>query len=175
MKAATAVAKGIIPDVTPRQALWLDFYRALGSRNFVRAAALARRLGIDEERIKRIERDALRQFIAEYQNCSAAARLCADYCITAEEFVRLTEEILGRKEFESSRTFTLRSGKPAHLSIAEQIRSFATRQIEILAERERRGAGRGGWSRLVSVAKSWLNRLSNPWQGGFPHSGPAYG
>src|ERR1043165_8897485 len=132
MKAATAVAKGTIPDVTPRQALWLDFYRALGRPNFVRAVALARRLGIDEERIKRIERDALRQFIGEYQNFDAAARLCADYCITAEGLVRLTDEILGRKESQSPRAFTMRSGKPIHLSVAEQICSFASQQVELL-------------------------------------------
>jgi hypothetical protein len=175
MKAATAAAKGMIPDVTPRQALRLEFYRALGSRNFVRAVALARRLGIEEERTERIKRDALRQFIGEYQNFDAAARLCADYCITAEGLVRLTDEILARKESESPRAFTMRSGKPEHLSVAEQIRSFALRQIELLKERERRGAGRSGWSKMISAAKSWLERLSNPWQGGFPHGGPAYG
>jgi hypothetical protein len=175
MEAATAIARDMIPTAQPRQALWLDFYRALARRNFACAVVLARQLGVEEERIRRIQRDALKQFIAEYQNFDAAARLCAEYHITAEEFVALIEEILKRKELESQRTFTMRSGHPAHLSVAEQIRIFARRQIELLRKGERRGAHAGWRKRLVAAIKSWLDRLSNPWQGGFPHGGLAYG
>jgi hypothetical protein len=165
----------MIPTARPQQALWLDFHRALARRNFVRAVDLARQLGIDEERIRRIQRDALKQFIAEYQNFDAAAGLHADYRITAEEFDALINEILERKELESQRTFTMRSGKPAHVSVAEQTRDFARRQTELLNKGGRRSAPERFWKRLVTALKSWLDRMSNPWQGGFPHGGLSYG
>lgn len=175
MEAVTAMAIDMIPTDRPRQSLWPDFYRALAQRNFVRAVDLARRLGIDEERIRRIQRDALKQFIAEYQNFDAVARLCAEYHITTEEFVALIEEILKRKELESQRTFTMRSGNQAHLSVAEQIRNFARRQIDLLKIGERRPASESWRKRLVSALKSWFDRMSSPWQGGFPHGNPSYG
>jgi hypothetical protein len=161
MKAATAMARDVITTDQPRQALWLDFCRALDSRNFVRAVGLARELNIDEERIRRIQRDALKQFIAEYQNFDAAARLCAEYHITTEEFVALIEEILKRKELETRTTFATRAGRPEHLSIAEQIRSFARRQVECLKKSERRRANEGWRQRPDSAIKSWLDRLSS--------------
>jgi hypothetical protein len=175
MQAATTIAETANPTVQPREVLWLEFYRALAQRNFVRAVTQARRLGNDEERIRRIERDALRQFLAEYQNFDGATRLCADYCISAEELSRLTAEVLKRQELEAQTTFTMQSGQLAHLSIAQQIRNYARRQIESLKQRERRAAAEEGvWSRLVSTVKDWRNRLSTPWRGGFPQGGPAY-
>lgn len=175
MKATNALAGEMMADDLSRQELRLEFNCALGNRNFVRAVNLARQLGIAEERIRRIERDALKQFIAEYQNFEAAARLCADYCITAEEFLCLVDEVLKRKELETQRTFAMRFGKAAHLSIAEQIREFARRQIEALKQGESHRAGEGRWKKLASVFKSWFDRWFNPWQGGFRPGGPAYG
>jgi hypothetical protein len=167
MQAATTIAETANPTVQPREVLWLEFYRALAQRKFVRAVTQARRLGNDE--------DALRQFLAEYQNFDGATRLCADYCISAEELSRLTAEVLKRQELEAQTTFTMQSGQLAHLSIAQQIRNYARRQIESLKQRERRAAAEEGvWSRLVSTVKDWRNRLSTPWRGGFPQGGPAY-
>ncbi len=174
MKATNALAGEMIADDCSRE-LWLEFNRALGNRNFVRAVNLARQLGVAEERIRSLERDALKQFIAEYQNFEAAARLCADYCITAEELLCLVDEVLKHKELETQRTFAMRFGKAAHMSIAEQIREYARRQIELLKQGERHRAGEGYWKKLASVFKSWFNRWFNPWQGGFRPSGPTYG
>ena len=170
MKTATAITGDLIPSIEPRQALWLEFYRALAGRNFIRAIDLARRLGIGEERIRLIQRDALKLFIAEYQNFDAATELCADYCITADEFAALIEEVLKRNELTSRRTFTMRSGKPAHVSVAEQIREFAQRQIEFLKKYERRRSTRSWWRRLVSAVKSRFDWRSGLWR----HGGPAY-
>jgi hypothetical protein len=160
----------MILTIEPQQALWLDFYRALARRNFVRAEDLSRRLGVDEERVRRIQRDALKWFIAECQNFDAAARLCAEYNFTAEEFAALIEEILRRDELASRRTFTMRSGNPAHVSGAEQIREFAQRQNESLKKCERRRFHKSRWRRLVSAVKSWFDwRSGLRWPGG-----PAY-
>jgi hypothetical protein len=170
MKAATVKTSDMIPSIEPRQALWLDFYRALARRNFVRAEDLSRRLGIDEDRVRRIQRDALKWFIAEYQNFDAAAHLCAEYRITAEEFTLLIEEILKSNEMTSRLTFTMRSGNPAHVSVAEQIREFAQQQIESLKKCERRRSHKRWWRRLVSAVKSRFDRRSGLWRPG----GPAY-
>jgi hypothetical protein len=89
MNAATVGAEEQVPALTPRQTLWLDFYRALGQRNFVRALALARRLGFAEERLRRLERDTLKQCMVDFQNFDAASQLCADYCLTADELAAL--------------------------------------------------------------------------------------
>lgn len=175
MKTVTAGTRETIPTTQPRQALWLDFQRALDGHNFVRAAGLARELSLDEGYVRRVERDALKQYIAEYQNFDAASRLRADYRVTAEELAALTEEALKGRELESQRTLTMRSGKPEHLNVTEQIRGFARRELEPLKKRERREAGEGIWKRLKSFIKSWLDRWFNPWQGGFPHGGPACG
>jgi hypothetical protein len=158
------------PAIEPRQALWLDFYRALAGRNFIRAIDLARRLGIGEERIRLIRRDALKLLIAEYQNFDAATKLCVDYRITAEEFAALIEEILKSNGLAARRTFTMRSGNPAHLSVAEQIREFAQQQIESLKTCERRRSHRSWRRRLLSAVKSWFD-----WRSGLRRpGGPAY-
>jgi hypothetical protein len=170
MKMADAKTRDMIPNIEQRQALWVDFYRALAGRNFVRAEDLSRRLDIDEERVRRIRRDALKWFIAEYQNFDAATRLCAEYCITAEEFAALIQEILKRDELASRRTFIMRSGNPAHVSVAEQIREFAQQQIESLKKWERRRSHKSRWRRLVSAVKSKFDLRSGLWGPG----GPAY-
>jgi hypothetical protein len=161
MNAATTRTRDLIPALAPRQALWLDFYRALSCRNFVRALDLARRLGIDEERARSIERDALRQFIAEYRNFDAAAELCAEYRFSAGDVAVLTDEILKSKNLESQQTFTMLSGAPMYLSVAEQIRVFARQQVELLMERERLGADEGKLRSLIATIKSHLRRLFN--------------
>jgi len=58
-------------------------------------------------------RDMLKRFIAEYQNFDMATRLCADYCITAEELDALTKRVLKRKVSKSHLTFVMRSGQDA--------------------------------------------------------------
>ncbi|HZS03730.1 MAG TPA: hypothetical protein VFD58_02565 [Blastocatellia bacterium] len=119
--------------VTPaqgREAQWYEFYRALAERNFVRAGDLAGQLNVDAKRVRRIRRDAVRQFMAEYQNYEGAARLIAEYGLTAEEVRELADELAVRPELASKQTFSLQSGSPAHLSVAEQIRRFAGKQIE---------------------------------------------
>jgi hypothetical protein len=166
MKTATAMTGDLIPTIDPRQALWQEFYRALAGRNFIRAIDLARRLDISEERIRFIQRDALKLLIAEYQNFDAATILCADYCITAEEFSALIEEVLRGKELTSRRTFTMRSGNPAHLSVAEQIREYAQQQIESLKKRERRRSHKSRWRRALLAVKSWFD-----WRSGLRRPG----
>ncbi len=52
-------------------------------------------------------RQALKHLIAEYRNFDSATRLCADYCITAEEIAALTAETMKRKE--SRPTFAMQS------------------------------------------------------------------
>jgi hypothetical protein len=169
MKVAIAMTKDKIPTIEPRQALWLDFFRALAGRNFVRAVDLSRRLAVDEERVRRIQRDALKWLIAECQNFDAAARLCAEYRFTADEFAALIEEILKSNDLTLRRTFSMRSGDPAHVIVAEQIREFAQRHIEFLKKCERR-SNMSWWRRLVSAVKSWFD-----WRSGLRRpGGPAY-
>ncbi|HKX32137.1 MAG TPA: hypothetical protein VJ302_30905 [Blastocatellia bacterium] len=157
----TARSEDSIPAGAPRQALWLDFYHALARRNFIRAVDLAHRLGINEERARRIERDALKQFIAEYRNFDAAEDLCREFRFSSGEFAALTDEILNSSDLESQSNFTMRSGTPAYLSVAQQIRGFARRQIELLRTRERRHAEDGRQKRWVAAIKSNLGRLFN--------------
>ncbi|HWQ36079.1 MAG TPA: hypothetical protein VNQ79_24795 [Blastocatellia bacterium] len=157
-----------------REGLWLEFNRALAGRNFVRAVALAGELKLDELRVRRIQLDALRQFIAEYQNFDGAGRLCAEYCITADELAALAEELIGQKQSEAQPTLALQGGRAAYLSIAEQIRSFAQRQTAVLRQREGSRGRSGWWKRATSAVRSWFDRLSALWRGGgFPHGGLA--
>jgi hypothetical protein len=170
MTVAIAMTKDRIPTIEPRQALWLDFFRALTGRNFIHAVELSRRLAVDEGRVRRIQRDALKWLIAECQNFDAAARLCAEYRFTADEFAALIEEILKSNELTSRRTFTMRRGYPAHVSVAEQIREFARQQIESLKKCERRRSNKRWRRRLLSAVKSRFD-----WWSGFRRpGGPAY-
>jgi hypothetical protein len=54
------------------------------------------------------------------------------------------------------------------MNIAQQIREFAERRIEVLNECERGRSAESQWKKLVTVFKTWSDHWSNPWQGGFP-------
>jgi len=58
-------------------------------------------------------RNSLKWFIAEFRNFDIATRLCADYCITPDEFDALSKRILKRKESKSHLTLIMRSGQDA--------------------------------------------------------------
>jgi hypothetical protein len=173
MKAATATAAHRVP--AGRAGLWLEFYRALARRNFVRAVETGRALGLDEQRLRPIQHDALRQFLAEYQNFDGAARLCADYCLTAEELSALAADLIARKKLDAQTTFSQRTGRHAYLSVAAQIRAFVARQAPALRGRAGRSAGAAWWKKMTSKVRSWLDRLSGQWRGGgFPQGGLAW-
>jgi len=55
--------------------------------------------------------DALKRLMAEYGNFDAARRLCADYCITADEIARLIDNTPKPKRSKSRLTFVVRSDK----------------------------------------------------------------
>jgi hypothetical protein len=55
--------------------------------------------------------DALKRLLAEYGNFDAARRLCADYCITCVDVVRLIDEAPKPKSSKSRLTFVVRSDK----------------------------------------------------------------
>lgn len=170
MKTVIAMTRDINPAIEPRHALWLDFHHALNRRNFVRAVDLSSRLDIDDERVRNIQRDALKWFIAECQNFDAAVRLCAEYRITADEFAALIDEILELDELASRRTFTMWSGNPGHVSVAEQIREFTQQQIESLKIRQRRRSHKSRLRRLLPAVKSWFD-----WRSGLRRpGGPAF-
>jgi hypothetical protein len=42
--------------------------------------------------------DTLKRFIDEYRNFDAASRLCADYCVTADDFASLIDDNPKRKQ-----------------------------------------------------------------------------
>ncbi len=115
-----------------------EFERERARGNFVRAASLAQQLSLDEQTVRELQRAALGQFLAEFQNFEGAAKLIEDYGFTAEELHQLVEQQLARPELAAQRAFSLFSGKPEHLSIAEQIRRFAEQQISRLKKRERK-------------------------------------
>ena len=56
-------------------------------------------------------RYALKQLMAEYENFDTARRLCADYCITANEISLLINEIPKPKKSKSRLTFVMRADK----------------------------------------------------------------
>lgn len=156
MRAATAMAKETVHASAPRAGQWWEFERTLAGRNFVRAVALARELGVDAERVKGLQRDALRQFLAEYRNFQGASKLLADYGFTASELQELSEELLQRKELASERTFAWQAGKPTTLSVAEQIRNFAQ---TVLRSRRRRKV-LGWWKSLRELGRTWTEQLA---------------
>ena len=168
MSVATVMTRVSERIITPRQSLWINFFSALSQRNYVRALALADRLNLEEERIAAIKRDAIKQFIAEYQNFDAATRLCADYCLTVEEMAELVAEILKDQELETMHSFTVQIGKPAHLSIAEQIRVFARQYNANVNRRKRSLKLREWWKIITERVRAWFDRFMRPWHGGFP-------
>lgn len=60
-----------------------------------------------------ISHDALKRLIDEYENFDTASRLCADYCITANEIALLIDEIPKPKKSKSKSrlTFVMRADK----------------------------------------------------------------
>jgi hypothetical protein len=54
---------------------------------------------------------ALRRLLDECDNFDTARRLCADYCITGDEVVRLIDGIPKPKRSKSRLTFVVRSDK----------------------------------------------------------------
>src|ERR1051325_10726207 len=102
-----------------------EFERARASSNFVRAAFIGRQLPADRAVIEELECAAIKQFLIEYQNFEGAARLITEYGFTARQFRNLIDEILAMPELASRQTFSLCAGRPAHLSLVEQIRFFA--------------------------------------------------
>jgi hypothetical protein len=54
---------------------------------------------------------ALKRLLDEYDNFDTARRLCADYCITGDEVVRLIDGIPKPKRSKSRLTFVVRSDK----------------------------------------------------------------
>jgi hypothetical protein len=174
MRAATVTVKEKAPTVTTREGLWLELFLTLAGRNFVRAVTLARELGIEEERIKRLQRDALKQFLAEYRNFPGASKLVAEYGFTATELQELSEELLRREVLSKERTFAWHAGKPTTLSVADQIRNFVRQQSEALRRREGHNAA-VWWKNLAATVRAWLDQFSTPWRGHFPHGGLASG
>ena len=54
---------------------------------------------------------ALKQLLAKYENFDTARRLCADYCITADEIALLINEIPKPKKSKPRLTFVMRADK----------------------------------------------------------------
>jgi hypothetical protein len=54
-------------------------------------------------------RAVLKRLLDEYENFDAARRLCADYCITADDIARLMDEISPSRRSKSRLTFAIRS------------------------------------------------------------------
>jgi hypothetical protein len=160
--------------VQPWQNQWSEFHRALDLRNYARAAFLARRLHIEEDRVRQIELNVLKQFLTEYRNFDAASAICADYCFTIEELQRLVEEALKDKSLESEQTLVFVGGRERRVSVADQIRQFAYQEIQIIEQNLHDGSEESRWKKFAAAFKSWFDRWSWPWGGGFPSGGPAY-
>ena len=62
-----------------------------------------------------ISHSALKRLLDEYENFDAASRLCADYCIDANEIARLIDEVPKRKRFKLRLTFAARPHKAVDL------------------------------------------------------------
>jgi len=56
-------------------------------------------------------RDALKRLMDEYESFDAARRLCADYCITAGDVIRLIDGSPKPKRSKSRLAFFVRSDK----------------------------------------------------------------
>jgi hypothetical protein len=54
-------------------------------------------------------RAVLKRLLDEYENFDAARRLCADYCITADDIILLMDEISTSIRSKSRLTFAIRS------------------------------------------------------------------
>jgi hypothetical protein len=65
-----------------------------------------------------IPRDALKRLMIEYEDFDTASRLCADYCITADDLAALIREIPKPKRSKSSLTSNMRSDMPMDMGQA---------------------------------------------------------
>jgi hypothetical protein len=65
-----------------------------------------------------ISRDALKRLMDEYENYDAASRLCADYCITANDVALLIDGIPKPKKSKSRLTFVMRSDQTVDIGEA---------------------------------------------------------
>jgi hypothetical protein len=65
-----------------------------------------------------IPRDALKRLMIEYEEFDTASRLCADYCITADDLAALIREIPKPKRSKSSLTSNMRSDTPMDMGQA---------------------------------------------------------
>lgn len=158
MQTAIVMAKAhttIEPD------LWQEFQRALAHRRFIRALELARQLSMDEQCVRALQREVLRQFLVEYQNFDGANRLQAEYGLTAEELTVLMNELLQDKELETQTTFSWQTGKPVYLSVATQLRLFFTAQLARVRRRKIRWKIVEEWRQWAARRRSWFDRLAN--------------
>lgn len=169
MQTATVMAKA---RTAMESDLWQEFQRALAHRHFIRALELARQLSVDEQRIRALQREVMRQFLVEYQNFDGANRLQAEYGLTAEELTVMMNELLQDKELETRTTFSWQTGKPVYLSVATQIRFFFMAPLARVRRRKIRWKIAEEWRQWAARLRSWLNRLANPGRGrSFLHKG----
>ncbi len=68
-----------------------------------------------------ISRDVLKRLMAEYWDFDEASRLCADYCITADDLAALIREIPKPERSKSRLTSTMRSDKPMDIGEAYRV------------------------------------------------------
>jgi hypothetical protein len=162
MQTATVMAKA---QTTIEPDLWREFQRAMAHRHFIRALALARRLSMDEQRIRALQREVLRQFLVEYQNFDGANRLQAEYGLTAEELTVLMNELLPDKELETRTTFFWHTGKSVYLSVATQLHLFFTSLLKRMRRRKIQWKIVEEWRQWVARLHSWFDRSANSGRG----------
>jgi hypothetical protein len=100
------------------------------NRNFVRAAHLAAVSNLDAQQVRSLQRAAVRQYLEEFHNFIGAERLISEYKLSNQEVRAIVEELLSKPELAKQATFCFDRGKPAHLSVADQIRRFAARYLQ---------------------------------------------
>lgn len=158
MQTATVMAKAqtaIEPD------LWQEFQRALAHRRFIRALELARQLSIDEQQIRALQRDVLRQFLVEYQNFDGANRLQAEYGLTVEELTIMMNELLQDKELETRTTFSWQTGKVLYLSVANHLRHFFHSLLNRVRRRKIHWKIVEEWRQWAARIRSWVDHSAN--------------
>ncbi len=71
-----------------------ELEEAKEKRNFVRAAKIAEDLGMSPEEVKKLQLQAIKQFIVEYRNPQGAITLLKEYQLNREELNHFLQEIL---------------------------------------------------------------------------------
>jgi hypothetical protein len=158
MQTPTVMAKAqtaIEPD------LWQEFQRALAHRRFIPALALARQLSMDEQQIRALQRDVLRQFLVEYQNFDGANRLQAEYGLTVKELTIMMNELLQDKQLETRTTFSWQTGKAVYLSVANQLRHFFHSLFKRVRRRKIHRKIVEEWRQWAARVHSWFDRSAN--------------